>query len=352
MNTSRFTFTAIALAAALAVIPAASVAGASAAPPGGAIVAGGTAGGVGAAGAARPAAATGKVVVQLVGPAKAALARPGVSVTIANPSFTFSQDKTTSAAGRVRYTVPAGVALSVRAAEPGYVTSARTRVTVRPGQTVTVRVVLAKGASIAGTVYSPGPRPLAGSTVTALTASGDTVASTVTAANGRYKLRGLVSGAYRIQFNSRVEAPPRPAVLAAYVWNYWKAASWASSTPVEVHQQAATKPATARSGVDSVVAVGASIRGKLSLRGLAGGAAVGLEAVNGVDRASGRVNVAGTAFSVKAVAGKYRVWVWGDDASDDIWWYTGERTAPSRDEARARVVSFTGASSKTLTFAP
>ena len=298
------------------------------------------------------AAAKASIIVQLVSPTKKPLALDGAYVSIATPDFEFVQGRSTNDSGRARFSVPAGVALDIDANKAGYVTGTRHIGDATAGATTVLRVVLPKGASIAGTVRTAAGVVLKGSTVTVFKTNGQWVDSAVSSTKGAYRISGLASGRYRVQFNSRVDDPPRPVVITNYAWNYWKAASWGTANAVVLTQQTSSAAATARKAVNGAVPRGSSIRGEVSIPGLAGGADVGLEPPNFVDRAIGRLNSAGTAFSLKAVKGKYRVYVWGDDETDDMWWYTGDTTPPSRDEDDAKLVSFSGTADLTLRFRP
>lgn len=302
--------------------------------------------------AVRPAAADGTVTVQLVTPAKAALRLAKATVEIYSDDFSILRTKKTNSDGRAKFSLPSGTPLTIYTTRAGFVDSVRHIAGVTAGATSTLRVALPRGATVSGTVVNESSTPLRGSTVSVYSPSGTPLVSTVANAKGIYRITGLSTGSYRVQFNSRVSDSPRPGVITNYAWNYWKKSSWASATPISLKQQTATTAATVRKKINSVVPTGKSIKGALSVAGLSGGADVGLEALNYVDTTFGRLNAAGTAFSVKAVKGKYRVYVWGDDAADDIWWYTGETTPPSHDEDDAKVVTFSGAASITLTFAP
>ena len=119
-----------------------------------------------------------------------------------------------------------------------------------PGQTV-VNAVLARGGSISGTVTSSlTGAPLDGVTVIVLQANGDEVKRTVTDVFGRYKVRGLPTGVYRVHFILSI-----PCSLLKYETYYNQKPNLNSADPVSVTAPADTPNIDAQLAVPTIITV-------------------------------------------------------------------------------------------------
>jgi len=110
--------------------------------------------------------------------------------------------------------------------------------------------------SISGTVQQAGT-PVEGGYVYVYSPSGETVASTVTGAQGKYEAKGLAAGSYVVEFFPKYEvAPPQQSAFAPQY--YKEANSLATATPVAVAAASAT------SEVDGNLREGGKISGAVT----------------------------------------------------------------------------------------
>jgi hypothetical protein len=224
------------------------------------------------------------------------------------------------------------------------------------GDTVVVAVTIARGASISGTLKTSTGSVLKDAQVAAIGESGTIVKTDATNSRGQYSLAGLPTGDYRIQFNSRSSGTGNAATMK-YIWSYYKSKPHlAGSNVLVVHQQAPGVTASVKTGVSGSVKAGHSLVVASSLPGDTSYNEVQIvsEAAPDAESFSSWLNAAGTSTRVILAPGSYKVSMAGayDPVTGDfpIYWYTGPGTAPSTDETQAVAYTFTGTTSKTITF--
>ena len=194
---------------------------------------------------------TGTLVVQLVTPAGKIL-KKRFGVLYGSRSEPLGGG-TTSFKGKITFKkIKAGKSyIAVAYPSASYVTPFKTGITIKAGKTTTVRLKVAVGASISGTVLDPDGVPAAGVPVNALNKNGDVVGDAFTNESGVYKIAGLSSGSYTVAFNDNTFDDNNEAYTTSY-WN--NATDLASANFFKVTQQSKTKSASSSKLVDATLA--------------------------------------------------------------------------------------------------
>jgi len=199
------------------------------------------------------------VTVQLSTPSGAKLEVANVFVRVSNavPGSTFINSGLTNASGRVNLVVPGDVLTRVLTFPSlKYLPSEEVIVWAPAGAKVMAKVVLAKAATVSGAVKNKAGRAIPNAIVRAVNADGVTAGESTTSARGKYKIKGLPSGTYRIQFNSRSAGVGVTSPTKQYVWSYWKGSHWDSADLLKVKQQTAKSAASAKTGINGVLRKG------------------------------------------------------------------------------------------------
>jgi hypothetical protein len=289
------------------------------------------------------AATTGRITVQLVAPSghKLTLKAQQVTATAGNTVI----HGVTNRAGKVVFALPAGSKQAFSATRTGYLAALSKLKTVKAGHTLGLKLKLTKGATLSGTVLKSTGGALSGAIVGAYTAAGKYVASGITNAKGAYKIVGLKSGSYHVQFNGKSFYDTTSSAVTDFTTAYWKNASgWSSSAVVTVHNQGKKSAASAIKRISSTVGTGHSILSSLSIANILSNGWVGLKGVNDATSSAAQLPdglLTGVGFRVPA--GDYKMWVTNglSGALARTYWYTGG-LLPSTNEADAQTIHFTG----------
>ena len=212
------------------------------------------------------------------------------------------------------------------------------------GHKKTVSLVVPLGAAVSGTVLTP-TGPLVGGQVAAVSKTGAVMQTAVTNADGKYRLRGLATGTYAIQFNSRSWADSKNPLVADAAWSYWgvTGATWETAKKITVHQQGRKTGASVKSSVNGVVAAGSALT--MGLADPSSGGQLNIERFAGTKRIAAEsvyspLYAPGTSDVVRLIPGTYRLGVQYPTADGfALYYYTGNGIALSADPADAVLVA-------------
>lgn len=295
-------------------------------------------------------AAPGTLKVQLVTPTGSPWKRKNVHlIDHFNSAAPYYQIVTTNSSGLATFTgVPSTEPIRIQAmtwyAEFAYTSTTMENIFVPAGGTATVDLVIAKGATISGRVKTA-HGVLKNAQVVAVDSSGAATQAGTTNSHGQYRIIGLKTGTYAIQFNGRSWADSKLAVVATYGWNYLGGTSLtlANSHTVSVRQQGAKTKPTATTNINGRVAAGprvifaladAAPGGQLNIEKIVNGNVVSAETVYSP------IYAPGTRNGVRLNAGDYRITVQYREGSDLIqYFYTGAGSPLSKVQGDAQLLT-------------
>jgi hypothetical protein len=213
---------------------------------------------------------------------------------------------------------------------------------------VSINVKTVHGGSISGHVTTPGSTSLPNTIVTAYNSEGGWGGQSTTDGAGNYTISELVTGKYKVQFNSR--ATGGSTAITNYGINYWKnKASWSTSTSFTINQQGKTTPYTAKTGINDAVVVGhsVSVTTNFTVPSSYGEANLVFIPVHDPDYVSTYLNSSGTAGFSKLAPDKYKVLIWNDS---HFWYWTGNGKKVTSDVGKAKTLTFHGTSNVNILF--
>lgn len=288
------------------------------------------------------AASTGTIIVQVQRPSGSSLSLSNVVVTATSAASTITRK--TDRHGRVSFRLPSKAIERITVAKSGYITGTHSRLKVVANRTLHPRVTLAKGATATGTLTRATGGALANSVVTLFTRAGTFVQSTKTNSRGIYKFIGLKSGSYVPQFNSRTVYDTASAAITGFTTTYLTGTDWATAHAITLHNQGRTSAASVLTRLNSVVPVGHSLSGGLSIVDLGSSGSVGLQGSNAATSIVGPLTGLGTGFDLRIPRGTYKLWISNglSGSSERKLWYTGSAIVPSFNESDAATVTFSG----------
>lgn len=194
--------------------------------------------------------ATGTLRVQVQTVTGANWNHKGMYISAQNMRTTFETEARTDAAGVATLKVPSGkytITVESYKTDYTYAISSQDYIQIARGQTKTIGMKVALGGRVAGTLTLPDGKPLKNARV-AVTKDGQVINGfTTTDKRGRFMIRGLQSGKYKVIFNQRTWNNPKNVAIQTYGWTYWKGVTLGTSRPVRVYQaNRFTGPTTVR----------------------------------------------------------------------------------------------------------
>jgi hypothetical protein len=213
---------------------------------------------------------------------------------------------------------------------------------------VSINVKTVHGGTISGHVTTPGSTSLPNTIVTAYNTQGGWGGEATTDSSGNYTISQLVTGKYKVQFNSR--ATGGSTAITNYGINYWKnKTSWSTGSSFTVNQQGKTTPYTAKTGINDAVIVGHSVTVTTSFSVPTSYAEANLVfiPVHDPDYVSTYLNSGGTSGFSKLAPDKYKVEIW-NDAHD--WFWTGNGKKVTNDFDKAKTFTFHGTADVNIQF--
>ena len=310
------------------------------------------------------AAGTGNLTVQVVTPNGAPLQVTGLNIQVYEGND-FNTGGNTDSSGKLPFSgIPASSKIRVvyiPASGSGYLSKTLTNVKLSTGQTKTVDIVAAKGATVSGKITAGSAQTaLNGADVALLTSKGYVADYATSDSSGDFTISGIASGSYRIQFNTRQEHITQSA-QTSFAWSYWagtgKASTLklASGKKLKVSAQTAHAPASAITGITGSVSNSILVNGAVSYWSPASGHAgqrVDFVATTAADSFSTLLNSAGQ-LATPVVPGKYKISIQGDEdtilAVFPEYWYVSNTKGPAATESKASWVTV-GTSSKSIAF--
>ena len=302
---------------------------------------------------------TGALTVFLVTPNKVKLSLPDIPVYLVDSGGYEAGSGRTSSAGRITFSrVPAGT-YSVRAWPPPgvYLGHLRTKVIVTAGQHEFVVAVMRHGATIEGRAQTASGADLSNALVVARGRSTATIVTTTTDNVGNYRLVGLPTDSYSIQFNARPDGVPVPIhPLMSYDWSFWgdEPAQPGLLHRIWVTEERGPVAESRITGVDGTVHEGVTLSAIVRPQGTTNFKNATVYVYGEGWGASFRTQVDkyGGGFGTVLVAGNYRFMMVGisPTGKEIEYWYTGESTPPSQKASDASTVRFAGTAPRTITF--
>jgi len=227
-----------------------------------------------------------------------------------------------------------------------YARTTSTVIGISRGQVKTIGIKTYKGAVVTGKVMTPTGFALKGATVAAVTRKGVILGSTTSDKHGKYRLAGLPTGSYAIQFNERTYDDGKNKAAKNYAWAYYKGTSLADAKYIKVYQQNKYAAATKTTGISGPVKKGWTISVELAQKNSASGRLlVDHISASGAYLQAGSVYAPfknGTSAKVRVVDGKYRL---GVSYAGVNYYYTGESP-----EGYGNTLSSNAADAKIYTF--
>jgi hypothetical protein len=210
------------------------------------------------------------------------------------------------------------------------------------GGPVAISVKTIHGAVVTGHVTDPSGASVPGVIVSACDHQGFCGYNTTTDAAGNYRMVGLFSDTYRIQFNRRSDAGS--AVQSNYVWNYWKGAtSWAKSAAFTLKQQGAKTAYTTKTAVNDALLVGHTMTVSTAFKtptDYAGATLLFFPIHHGqADLITTKLNDEGTSGIARLAPNTYLVEIFTPNAD---WWWTGNGKHVTHDPSHAKPLGFDG----------
>jgi hypothetical protein len=210
------------------------------------------------------------------------------------------------------------------------------------GGPVGISVKTIHGAVVTGHVTDPAGVSMPGVIVTAFDHQGFRATAATTDAAGNYRIVGLFSDTYRIQFNTRSDAGS--AVQSNYVWNYWKGAtSWAKSTAFSLKQQGATTPYTTKTAVNDALLVGHTMTVSTAFKtptDYAGATVLFFPIHHGqADLVTTKLNADGTSSIARLAPNTYNVEIF---TPNNNWYWTGNGKHVTANREKAKLIGFDG----------
>jgi hypothetical protein len=314
------------------------------------------------------AAATGELVIQLVTPSHAPVKAGGINVILqerTGSKLTYSTGGMTDSNGQLPIgSLPPSSKITIWFdAQQGFVEGTTSGIKLASGQTRSVNLVAAQGASVSGTVTEgQTPTPLAGAHVSLLNSKGAVEADAATDGSGNYSITGVSSGSYRVEFNSRFEQP-NSAAAQNFTWSYWdgvgkeSALKWTSAKTITLKQQSSHSGATAAIGLGGQAFENDVVRGTVSYwspESSHAGQRVEFVAQHAADSFTTELGSDGN-LSVQVNPGKYKIAIMGDYdtilAVTPYYWYVSDTHGPATSESKASWVTVDVAT-KRIAFVP
>jgi hypothetical protein len=304
------------------------------------------------------ASAPGTVTVQLVKPSGAKLAVAGIDETLLyrhNGTVLWAHFSVSDSTGKATFpSAPAGVHLNLSTSSNStYLSAAKGGIVAKAGKSVAVKLSVAVGATIGGILTKTGGLPIPGATVALFDPHGRRVGVGTTSAAGAYQITSIRSGKYKVEFNSRVVTSQSPAATNMS-WSYWKGSTnWSTAKYLTVKQQTAHAAASHPANINGFVSGQFVLTVGVTLTGNQGSADVLVVSQHSAENFTTKVDAAGTSFQSYLNAGKYRIAIIGAYdpvvAASPVYWYRGEFTGPTLSESKAAWVTF-GSGNKTIHF--
>lgn len=222
-----------------------------------------------------------------------------------------------------------------------YARNTSTVIGISRGQVKTIGIKVYKGAVVTGKVMTPTGFALKGATVAAVTAKGEVLGMTTSDKKGKYRLAGLPTGKYAIEFNYRSYDDGKNKAALNYAWSFYKGTTAANAKKIKVYQQNKYAAATKTTGISGPVRKGSTVLVVLAQKnGSAGRLLVDHISATGSYIQSGSVYAPfknGTSAKVRVVDGKYRLGVVYAGIS---YYYTGEYQTLTSDPAAATLYTY------------
>ncbi len=209
-----------------------------------------------------------------------------------------------------------------------------------------------KGASFSGHVVTPGHSSLQGAVVSAIGQGGSVWGSATTDSLGNYTIRGLITGKYKLQYNSRTSGFSSIGAVANYDYNYWNnKKSWGGGSWVNVTQQTKTKSASVKTGYNDTVLVGHTLTVHVTLGSTPneyGEANIAFFGKHNADTSTGYLNSTGTVGFSKLAKDEYKINIFDDNGHN--WYWAGSGKPVTKSWSKAKWYSFGNTRNVTISF--
>jgi hypothetical protein len=300
--------------------------------------------------AAEASTTSGVIKVQLTDPRGADWQRGGIIVAVSGVNRNVYREATTNGHGVATFSLPQGKYRFT--AEPyrtpkyyQYAVSQTGVIGLSRGQTKTIGAHVALGAVVKGRVTTPTGAALRGAWVAVTKPDGVIYGFSKTDAHGRYVIRGLASGKYRVIFNWH---HTNSAVERKYSWSFWRGPSFDTATRIQVFAANRFVGPTTTRNIDGRVGYGTLMTVALTLKDSS--AELLLNRTLGKSRYSAAESVysslASGRVTVRLQPGlTYKL---GVQYGEVQFWYQGEGKPLTRNNKKALLVSSGSLASVTL----
>ncbi len=298
----------------------------------------------------------GTIKVRLTTPSNGNFLHKGFVVTASGMTHNVYKEAKTNSLGVAALRVPPGkytITVATYRSDYRYAVVHQDYIAISRGQVKTIGMKMYIGAKVSGKVLTPTGFALTGASVAAVTKKGVVMGLTTSDKHGVYRLAGLPTGSYAIEFNQRSYDDGTSKVIANYAWSYYKGSSLATAHYIRVYQQNKYASATTTTGISGPVTKGTTLAVALTQKNSSKGRLlvdhIGSKGQYLQDGSVYAPFVGGTSAKVRLESGKYRL---GVVYAGVTYYYRGDGLMLTKSVAKATTYTYIGSSSLAVTFGP